>query len=265
MPKTFGMSLNISSILGWNMSSTCSAPNGSCLYLYLPNWQANVVRYNDFSSNFKLWYPELASIIDKYLTLLSLGSILFNVWPLCIGLINVWFNCAGSKHSLTLPMALGTNTKLLLHSAILSTPSSVIISICCNLSNSSLNGFCSTYATCLNGAWYGLLSGLSCNKNVPSKHPMPLNTLSNLVYICCVSSALFLLSVSTFGHDRNYFGSVFALGFMADPLLFLLVLRMPSMFIQHFLVPWISCSAFEILAASVFVLQLFFFGGILCL
>ena len=112
-------SLNISSILHWNISPTGTAPNGSHLYLYLPNWHANVVRNNDFSSNFRLWYPELASIIDKYLTLLSLGSILFNVGPLCIGHINAWFNRAGSKHNLTLPLALGTNTKLLHHSAAL--------------------------------------------------------------------------------------------------------------------------------------------------
>ena len=153
MPKTFGISLNISSILHWNMSPTGAALNGSHLYLYLPNWHANVVRYDDFSSNFRLWYPELASIIDIYLTLLSLGSISFNVGPLSIGHINAWFNWAGSKHNLTLPLALGTNTKLLHHSAVLSTPSGVMISILCNQSNSSLNGFCSTYATCLGGAW----------------------------------------------------------------------------------------------------------------
>ena len=72
--------------------------------------------------------------------------------PQCIGLINAWFNCAGSKHNLTLPLALGTNTKLLHHFAISSTPSGVIIYIHCNQSNSSLNGFCSTYATHLGGA-----------------------------------------------------------------------------------------------------------------
>ena len=141
MPKTFGMSLNISSIFCWNMLPTGAAPNRSGMYLYLPNWQANVVRYNDFSSTLKLWYPELAYIIDKYLTLFRLGSISFNVGPQCIGFINAWFNHAGSRHSLTLPLALGTNTKLLHHSAVSSTPSGVIISICCNWSNSSLNSF----------------------------------------------------------------------------------------------------------------------------
>ena len=64
----------------------------------------------DFLSNFRLWHPELASMIDMYLTLLSLGSMSFNVGPLCMGLIGTWFNHAGSKHNLTLPLALGTNT-----------------------------------------------------------------------------------------------------------------------------------------------------------
>ena len=70
-----------------------------------------------------------------YLTLLSLGSMSFNVGPLCMGLMNAWYNSAGSKHNLTLPLALGTNTKLLYHSGVLSTPSGVIMSSCCILSN----------------------------------------------------------------------------------------------------------------------------------
>ena len=37
IPNTFGISLNISSILHWNMSPTGNAPNGRCLYLYLPS------------------------------------------------------------------------------------------------------------------------------------------------------------------------------------------------------------------------------------
>ena len=145
------MSLNILSLLCWNISPTGAVPRGSYLYLYLPNWQANVVRYDDILSNFRLWYPELASIIDKYLTLFSLSSILFNVGPLCMGLINAQFIYAESKHNLTLPLTLGTNIKLLHHSAVLSTPTGVIMSNVCNLSSSSLNGFCSVYVTCLDG------------------------------------------------------------------------------------------------------------------
>ena len=127
------------------------AQNSKHLYLYLPCCHANVVRYNDLSSNFRLWHPELASMIEMYLTLLSLGSISFSIGPLCMGLINAWFSHAGSKQNLILWLALGTNTKLLHHSNISLTPSGVIIYCCFSLSNSSLKGFCSTYATCLSG------------------------------------------------------------------------------------------------------------------
>ena len=147
---------------------------GSCLYLYLPNWHANVVRYDDFSSSLNLWYPELATISERYLTLLSFGNISFRVVPLCTGLISAWFNHAGSRHSLTLPLPLGTSAKLLHHSDVSFTSRGAIISCWCSISNSSWNGFCNVYATCLSGAWYGLLSGLSCKGNVPSKHPMSL-------------------------------------------------------------------------------------------
>ena len=66
IPKHFGISLEYFINYCWNMSPTGTAPNRSHLYLYLPNGHANVVRYDDFLSNFKLWYPELASIIDMY-------------------------------------------------------------------------------------------------------------------------------------------------------------------------------------------------------
>ena len=174
MPKTFGISLKISSILHWNISPTGAAPNSRHLYQYLPKGHANVVRYDDLVSNWRLWYPKLASIIDIYFTLLSLGNMSLSVGPLCINLINAWFSHARSRHNLTLPFTLGTNTKLLHHSAVSSTPRGVIMSIFCRHSTSSLNGFCSAYATCLGGTWYGLLSGLSCKENVPLKHPMPL-------------------------------------------------------------------------------------------
>ena len=40
-----------------------------------------------------------------------------------MGLISAWFRHGGSRHNLTIPLALGTNTKLLHHSTDLSTPS----------------------------------------------------------------------------------------------------------------------------------------------
>ena len=54
IPNTFGMSLEILSILHWNMSPAGAAPNGRCLYGYQPNGHAKVVNYEDFLSNFKL-------------------------------------------------------------------------------------------------------------------------------------------------------------------------------------------------------------------
>ena len=99
--------------------------------------------YDDCLSNLRLWYPELASMMDMYCTLFSLGNILLSVGPLCTGLINSWLSHAGSKHSLTLLLALGTNTKLLHHSDVSSTPSSVMMSIFCRHLSSSFNGFCS--------------------------------------------------------------------------------------------------------------------------
>ena len=83
-------------------------------------------------------------MIDMYSMLFNLGNISLSVGPLCTGLINAWLSHAGSKHSLTLPLALGTNTKLLHHSNVLSTPSGVLMSISCSHFSSSLNGSCST-------------------------------------------------------------------------------------------------------------------------
>ena len=84
------------------------------------------------------------SMINMYCTLFNLGNILLSVGPLCTGLINAWISCAGSKHSLTLLLALGTNTKLLHHSDVSSTPSGVMMSISYSHLSSSLNGSCST-------------------------------------------------------------------------------------------------------------------------
>ena len=177
MPKMFGMSWKISAIFYWNLSPAGAAPNGSHLYLYLPNQQANV-RYDDLLSSLRLWYLELASMSERYLTLLSFGYMSFSMGSLCMGLINAWFNHAGSRHSHTLPLALGTNTKLLHHSNVSSTPRGTIMYCCCSLSNSSWNGFYSAYAMYLSDDWYDLLSALGCNENVLSKYPMPLNTSS---------------------------------------------------------------------------------------
>ena len=90
---------------------------------------------------------------------------------------------------------------------------------------------------------------------MPSKHPMPLNTLSNTLCIFHVSSVLSLLSISMFGHDRKWFVSLFALVLSADPQLLLVLLKLPSVFVQHCPAPWVSCLTLEILASSMFMLQ----------
>ena len=152
-----------------------------------------MVRYEDFLSSFKLWYPDLTSIRERYFALLCFGRILFSVSPLCMGLNSAWFRCTGSRHNLTISLPLGTNTKLLHLSTDSLTHSGTIMSSFCSLSNYSWNGFCSAYATCLSSAWYGLLSGFSYKESVPSKHPILLNTSSKSICICCVASALFFL------------------------------------------------------------------------
>ena len=88
MPNTLGQSLNISSFFLSNISPVGVVPNGNPWYLYLPNWHANVVKYDDLSSTFKLWYPELVSIKEIYCTLFNFGNISLSVGPICTSLIN---------------------------------------------------------------------------------------------------------------------------------------------------------------------------------
>ena len=171
------------------MSPAGAAPNDSLLNLYLPNQHVNVVKYDDLLSNLMMWYPELASIRDKYLTLFDFGKISLNVDPLWTGLIGAWFSLARSRHSLTLPLGFGMRTKLLHYITISSMPK-VIMSCCWSLSSSCLNNFCSAYAMCLGGTWYGVLSGFTCYENIPSKHPIPIKTSSHSFSRCFVISAL---------------------------------------------------------------------------
>ena len=95
--KTLGMSMKRSSIFLWNIFPVGAASNGSIVYLYLPNEQENVIKYDDFSLSFSLQYPELMSISMRYLTPASLRSMSFSVEPLLIGLINTLFLHAGSR------------------------------------------------------------------------------------------------------------------------------------------------------------------------
>ena len=100
-------------------------------------------------------------------------------------------------------------TNLLHHSAVSPMHSGVMMFCCCSLSNSSLNGFCSAYATCLRGNWYGLLFGFSCKENIPSKHPISLKMPSKSLCRCFFISLLALLSPSLLGPGRKYLTSLF--------------------------------------------------------
>ena len=81
-----------------------AAPNDNVLNLYLPNWHANEVRYDDLSSSFMLWYPELASIIERYCTLFNFGKISLSIGPLCTGLFSGWFSLSGSRQCPDFPI-----------------------------------------------------------------------------------------------------------------------------------------------------------------
>ena len=87
IPNILGIPLKDLSIFFWNMLPTPAIPNGNCMYLYKPNGQKNLV----VTVNLILGYDNLkVSMSVKYLTYVSLGSISFNVGPLCIGLISTF-------------------------------------------------------------------------------------------------------------------------------------------------------------------------------
>ena len=129
--------------IDWNICPAWAVPNGNFLYLYLPNWHSNIVRYDDLPSNWRLWYPKIASVREKYFTLFNFGKIL-SVGSLWTGHISTWFSLAKSRQSLTFLLGLGTSIKLLDYSAVSCTPSGVIMPYCWSHSNSFLKGFCNT-------------------------------------------------------------------------------------------------------------------------
>ena len=175
MPKTLAVSLNDFSIFLWYKTLTSVAPNGSLTYQYLPNGQENVIKYDDFSWRFSLWYPELVSISMWYLIPVSLRNMSFSIGPLWIGLINVFLNLADLCITQTFPLSLGTTMKQLHHSDVSSTPYRAIICYFCSCSSFSFNGLWSVQATLLGGAWYGWLPSFTCKENVSSKQPIPQN------------------------------------------------------------------------------------------
>ena len=132
---------------------------------------------------------------ERYFALLYFGSTSFRVDPLCIGLISALFNHAGSRCSCTFPFAFGLAlscyTILMSHH-----PYRYYYVLFGSLFNSSSKDFEVHMPHTLEGAWHSLLSSFSCNKNVPSKHPIPLNTPSKSFHSCCMVSGLLFLSLS---------------------------------------------------------------------
>ena len=90
----------------------------------------------------------------RYQVCISLGNVLLKVRPLCIGLINAWFNHAGSKHNHIFLFGLETIKKLLHASSISLTTNGVMVCCFCICSHSSFNGCCSAYFTHLRDAWH---------------------------------------------------------------------------------------------------------------
>ena len=88
------------------MLSVGTTPNGSLFYLYLPNWHANIAKYDACLFNLRLCCPKY-----KYLIFVSFWSISLRVGPLWLGHMRAWLHLAGSKHNLTCPLSTGTNTK----------------------------------------------------------------------------------------------------------------------------------------------------------
>ena len=98
---------------------------------------------------FTFWYPGLALISIRYLTPANQVKMLLRIGPLWIGLIRTLFNCAGSKHSLTLPFTFGSSVKLLHHSDVSSMSRSTMICCFCSLSSCSHSGPWSAYGILL--------------------------------------------------------------------------------------------------------------------
>ena len=111
--------------------------------------------------------------IYLYKSFVHFVNISLMVVPLYTGLISAWLSLAGSRHRQMVPFCFGTVTKLLFHSAVSSPPRRRIIYCSCRCSTSCLNGFCNAYTTCVIGARYDFVCSLTCNENVPLKHPMP--------------------------------------------------------------------------------------------
>ena len=136
----------------------------------------------------RLWYPDLALIRGKYFASVSCENISLTVGPLWTCYMSGWWSIAGSKHNLTIPIGFGSNTKLLHQSAVIFSPSDMMMSCLCSYSSSSLNDLCNADAIHF-GAWCGVHSCFVCNENVPSKCQIPVNTSFKFLFSFYVISA----------------------------------------------------------------------------
>ena len=102
--NVFGSSLNNLSNFLWNILPLGVALSSSLIYLYLPNVHNRMVRYDDFSLSFKLWYLELMYMSVRDLTCTNLGRMSLTVSPLCTVLNSACFGLNASRHDLTFPL-----------------------------------------------------------------------------------------------------------------------------------------------------------------
>ena len=137
--NTLCIPLKSSPVFFWNMPLAGDALNDNCMHLYLPIGQQNFVKCGD-SVKFEIIVAWFVSINVRYLTLASYSRISLNIgspWP---GLISTLLSMARSRQNYTLPLVLGTSTKLLHHSNILPIPRCTFICYFCCVSSSSFRG-----------------------------------------------------------------------------------------------------------------------------
>ena len=88
IPNTFGSPGTAHPSFSGTYLQLVHTLSGSHIYLYLPKGQEKVVRYDDCSPSFKLWYPELALMGMSTLQILYM---LLSDHCFCGGMTMLWF------------------------------------------------------------------------------------------------------------------------------------------------------------------------------
>ena len=118
--------------------NTCQMDKKMFLHMMIHNL---VLNYDSLSYHLSVWgISFLQALVEYHLSFPSVDRSNKCLLKLC------W-----SRHSLTLPFALGTKTKLLHHADNSSTPNGFIVCCLYSLSSSSFRGPCKTYSTILGG------------------------------------------------------------------------------------------------------------------